>query len=69
VKATETVGLVAQPDSGSVEVPIIPGTVFDPELLAPAIGGHGREILKEFGFTDAELGEFVAAGVVNRVKL
>ncbi|MBE09692.1 MAG: hypothetical protein CMM35_05225 [Rhodospirillaceae bacterium] len=69
VNATESVGLVAQPDSGPVEVPIIPGTVFDPELLAPAIGGHGREILKEFGFTDAELGEFVAAGVVNRIKL
>ena len=69
VNATESVGLVAQPDSGPVEVPIIPGTVFDPELLAPAIGGHGREILKEFGFTDAELGDFVAAGVVHRVKL
>ncbi len=69
VKATESVGLVAQPDSGPVEVPIIPGTVFDPKLLAPAIGGNGREILKEFGFTDAELGDFVAAGVVHRVKL
>ena len=69
VKVSGSVGLVAQPDSGPVEVPIIPGTVFDPELLAPAIGGHGREILKEFGFTDAELGEFVASGAVHRVQL
>ena len=69
VKASGSVGLVAQPDSGPVEVPIIPGTVFDPELLAPAIGGHGREILKECGFTDAELGEFVASGAVHRVQL
>ena len=69
VKVSGSVGLVAQPDSGPVKVPIIPGTVFDPELLAPAIGGHGREILKEFGFTDAELGEFVASGAVHRVQL
>ncbi|MEC7656340.1 MAG: CoA transferase, partial [Pseudomonadota bacterium] len=38
VKATESVGLIAQPDSGPVDVPIIPDTVFAPELLAPAIG-------------------------------
>ena len=45
VRASESVGLIAQPDSGPVEVPIIPGTVFDPELLAPAIGQHGRETI------------------------
>ena len=38
VRASESVGLIAQPDSGPVEVPIIPGTVYYLELLAPAIG-------------------------------
>ena len=68
VRATESVGLIAQPDSGPVEVPIIPGTVFDPELLAPAIGQHGREILKGLGLSDAELGELADSGAVHMPK-
>ena len=68
VRASESVGLIAQPDSGPVEVPIIPGTVFDPELLAPAIGQHGREILKGLGLSDAELGELADSGAVHMPK-
>jgi crotonobetainyl-CoA:carnitine CoA-transferase CaiB-like acyl-CoA transferase len=69
VKGSESVGMVEQPDSGPVAVPIIPGTVFDPELLAPAVGEHGLGILQEFGFTDGEISDFVASGAVHRVKL
>ena len=69
VKGSGSVGMVEQPDSGPVSVPIIPGTVFDPELLAPAVGEHGLGILREFGFTDGEISDFVASGAVHRAKL
>ena len=69
VRASESVGLIAQPNSGPVEVPIIPGTVYYPELLAPAIGQHGRETPKNLGLSDAELGELADSGVVHLPKL
>ena len=50
------------------EVPIIPDTVFDPELLAPAIGQHGRETLTSLGSSDAELGELADSGAVHMPK-
>ena len=50
------------------EVPIIPDTVFDPELLAPAIGWHGRETLTGLGSSDAELGELADIGAVHMPK-
>ena len=43
-------------------------TVFDPELLAPAIGQHGREKLTGLGLSDAELGELVDIGAVHMPK-
>jgi len=68
VRATESVGLIAQPDSGPVEVPIIPNTVFDLELLAPALGQHGRKTLTALGMSDAELGELADSGAVHMPK-
>ena len=68
VRASESVGLIAQPDSGPVEVPIIPGIVYYPELFAPAIGQHGCKTLKRFGLSDAELGELADSGAVHLPK-
>ncbi|PPR60552.1 MAG: hypothetical protein CFH10_01483 [Alphaproteobacteria bacterium MarineAlpha4_Bin2] len=44
---TGAVGCIVQPGSGPVEIPIVPGTLFDLELLSLAIGEHGRAILRE----------------------
>lgn len=68
VRASVSVGLIAQPDSGPVEVQIIPGTIYYPELLAPAIGQHGRETIKSIGLSDAELGELADSGAVQLPK-
>lgn len=41
-------------------------TVPDPPRGAPLIGQHNREVLREAGFTDAEIDALVASGAVGR---
>ena len=33
---------------------------------APAMGGHGEEVLREYGFEDAEIEELLRSGAVGR---
>lgn len=65
VRAVDAVGRVEQPDSGPVDVPIIPGTVFDPSLYAPAVGEHGVEILAGLGMDNAEITRLAETGALN----
>ncbi|MDB5949729.1 MAG: CoA-transferase [Massilia sp.] len=35
---------------------------------APVFGEHSRELLREFGYSDAEIDGFVAAGVIEEAR-
>jgi crotonobetainyl-CoA:carnitine CoA-transferase CaiB-like acyl-CoA transferase len=59
------VGRVEQPDSGPVDVPIIPGTVFDSALYAPAVGEHGAEILLELGMSSSDIENLAGTGAIK----
>jgi len=65
VRDTSAIGRVEQPDSGPVDVPIIPGTVFDPELHAPAVGEHGADILAELGMSSSDIDNLAETGTVK----
>jgi crotonobetainyl-CoA:carnitine CoA-transferase CaiB-like acyl-CoA transferase len=65
VRDTGAIGRVEQPDSGPVDVPIIPGTVFDPALYAPAVGEHGAEILSELGMSSSDIENLARTGAVK----
>jgi len=41
-------------------------TPAEPERLAPVLGEHSEEILREAGFTDAEIGALMESHVVRR---
>ncbi|MEL0019644.1 MAG: CoA transferase, partial [Rickettsiales bacterium] len=64
VRGAGAVGLVQQPDSGPVEVPVVPGTEFDPTLYAPAVGEHGSIILTELGLSADEIKDLAASGAL-----
>ena len=64
VRGIGAVGRIEQPDSGPVEIPIVPGTTFDPSLVAPAIGEHGAPILSELGLAPDEIDALSASGAV-----
>ena len=64
VRGIGAVGRIEQPDSGPVEIPIVPGTTFDPSLVAPAIGEHGASILSELGMAPDEIDALSASGAV-----
>lgn len=64
VRRAGAVGLVQQPDSGPVEVPVVPGTEFDPTLYAPAVGEHGSIILTELGLSADEIKDLAASGAL-----
>ncbi len=59
---------VRQPRVGSVPMPLIPGMVplaaDDALQVAPAVGEHGREILRERGFDDAAIDRLIADAAV-----
>lgn len=65
VRNTSSIGRVEQPDSGPVDVPIVPGTIFDPELYAPAVGEHGADILSELGMSSTEIDNLAGTGAVK----
>lgn len=64
VRDVGAIGRIEQPDSGPVEVPIVPGTKFDATLLSPAIGEHGGQILSELGMAPDEIDALAASGAV-----
>jgi crotonobetainyl-CoA:carnitine CoA-transferase CaiB-like acyl-CoA transferase len=65
VRDTGTIGRVEQPDSGPVDVPIIPGTIFDSSLYAPAVGEHGADILLELGISSSDIENLAETGAVK----
>lgn len=64
VRAVGAIGRVTQPDSGPVDIPVVPGTVFDETLYAPAVGEHGQAILTELGFDEDGISDLVDSGAV-----
>ena len=64
VRGIGAVGRIEQADSGPVEIPIVPGTTFDPSLVAPAVGEHGAPILSELGMAPDEIEALAACGAV-----
>jgi crotonobetainyl-CoA:carnitine CoA-transferase CaiB-like acyl-CoA transferase len=65
VRDNGAIGRVEQPDSGPVDVPIIPGTIFDPGLYAPAVGEHGAEILSGLGMSSSDIEKLAGIGAVK----
>ncbi len=63
----QTFGYVDQPPYGELPLPRVPGGSQDwPLGPAPKVGEHTREILAEFGVTEAECAKLVASGVVRQ---
>lgn len=64
VREIDAAPSIPQPRVGSVPTPLIPGmeplAVDDERQLAPAIGEHGREILRERGFDDEVIDKLIA---------
>jgi len=55
---------LSQPRVGVVPTPLIPGMALlapeDPRQIAPAVGEHGAEILRERGYDDDTIGKLIA---------
>ncbi|NCF28532.1 MAG: CoA transferase [Gammaproteobacteria bacterium] len=64
VQATDAAPTVQQPRVGGVPTSAIPGMIplvsGDPRQLAPAVGEHGSEILRECGYDDAAIDALIA---------
>ncbi|MCK5366432.1 MAG: CoA transferase [Gammaproteobacteria bacterium] len=64
VQATDAAPSVQQPRVGAVPTPAIPGMVTlapdDRRQIAPAVGEHGAEILRERGYDDAAIENLIA---------
>jgi crotonobetainyl-CoA:carnitine CoA-transferase CaiB-like acyl-CoA transferase len=71
VQAIDSAPSIRQPRVGNVPTPVIPGMVSlaadDGRQIAPAIGEHGREILRERGYDDTAIDKLItdAALLVN----
>jgi crotonobetainyl-CoA:carnitine CoA-transferase CaiB-like acyl-CoA transferase len=65
VRDTGAIERVEQPDSGPVDIPVIPGTVFDSALYAPAVGEHGADILLELGMSSSDIEKLAETGAVK----
>lgn len=64
VRAVDAAPLVEQPRVGSIPTPLIPGMMplgaDDSRQIAPAIGEHGREILRERGYGEEAIEKLIA---------
>lgn len=64
VQAVDAAPSIQQPRVGAIPTPVIPGMVpldFDDERqIAPAVGEHGRAILRERGYADAAIDTLIA---------
>ena len=64
VQAIEAAPSVQQPRVGAVPTPAIPGMMAlapdDRRQMAPAVGEHGVEILREHGYDDATIEKLIA---------
>ena len=69
VEATGAAQVVEQPGIGAVPVPAVPGmppiAPDDGRQRAPAIGEHGREILRDLGHAESEIEAFVESGALH----
>ena len=68
VRAVQAAPAVQQPRVGAVPTPLIPGMLplaaDDRRQIAPALGEHGREILRERGYDDASIDNLIAAAAL-----
>jgi len=64
VQAVDAAPSVQQPGVGAIPTPVIPGMVpldfNDERQIAPAVGEHGRTILRERGYADAAIDSLIA---------
>lgn len=68
VQAVGAAPAIHQPGVGAVPTPVIPGMLplasDDPRQTAPALGEHGRAILRERGYEDAAIDTLIAAAAL-----
>jgi crotonobetainyl-CoA:carnitine CoA-transferase CaiB-like acyl-CoA transferase len=64
VQAVDAAPPIQQPGVGAIPTPVIPGMVpldfNDERQIAPAVGEHGRAILRERGYADAAIDSLIA---------
>jgi len=68
VQAVDAAPAVQQPRVGAIPTPVIPGMMplapSDLRHIAPAIGEHGREILREHGYAEAAIDDLIAGAAL-----
>jgi crotonobetainyl-CoA:carnitine CoA-transferase CaiB-like acyl-CoA transferase len=68
VQAVGAAPAIHQPRVGAVPTPLIPGMLplaaDDQRQIAPALGEHGREILRERGYDEASIDNLIAAAAL-----
>ncbi len=68
VQAVDAAPCVQQPRVGAVPTPAIPGMMplaaDDPRQIAPAVGEHGPEILRERGYDDEAIDALIAGAAL-----
>ncbi len=61
---------IEHPSEGMLRMPSSPIGLSDSPAairrLAPRLGEHTREVLREFDFADAEIGRLLEAGIVRQ---
>ena len=69
VRAVEAVRWIEQSGVGLIPMPVIPGITppraGDRMVHAPHLGEHSREILRELGHSDADIGTFADSGAIG----
>ena len=68
VQAIDAAPLIAQPGVGAIPTPVIPGMMAlaadDQRQIAPAVGEHGPEILRERGYDDQAIEQLIASAAL-----